>query len=153
MRNEQDPAVLRMEVSADESRESFLNHANLEKFSKRSFLQRDRSTVALAATPRKVVISSMQISTLLQITRLNENSFCHTGAPLQAWKLTPDASGKPNFNFAGQSAFSVGCHGTPTVTSQNGVSGTAIVGTLSARLQTIAHRRLSRSGFPTPPRD
>ncbi|KAH8747273.1 hypothetical protein BGZ57DRAFT_971336 [Hyaloscypha finlandica] len=53
--------------------------------------------------------------------------FCHTGAPLQAWKLTPDASGKPNFKFAGQSAFSVGCHGTPTVTSQNGVAGTAIV--------------------------
>ncbi|PMD49844.1 uncharacterized protein K444DRAFT_711847 [Hyaloscypha bicolor E] len=98
-----------------------------KKFSKRSFLQRDRSTVALAATPRKVVISSMQISTLLQITRLNENSFCHTGAPLQAWRLTPDASGKPNFKFAGQSALSVGCHGTPTVTSQNGVAGTGIV--------------------------
>lgn len=46
--------------------------------------------------------------------------------------------------FAGQSAASVGCHGTPTVTSQNGTPGTGIVSTLNQSLITPAYSRLSQ---------
>ncbi|CZR60561.1 uncharacterized protein PAC_10457 [Phialocephala subalpina] len=52
---------------------------------------------------------------------------CTTGGHLQAWKLTPDAQGRPNFAFAAQTSITLGCRGTPTITSQNGAPGTAIV--------------------------
>ncbi|KAF8865173.1 hypothetical protein BDZ45DRAFT_736811 [Acephala macrosclerotiorum] len=52
---------------------------------------------------------------------------CTTGGNLQAWKLTPDAQGRPNFVFAAQTSIKLGCRGTPTITSQNGAPGSAIV--------------------------
>lgn len=56
---------------------------------------------------------------------------CTTGGNLQAWNLTPDAQGRPNFKFAAQTANTFGCRGTPTITSQNGTLVIAIVSTFS----------------------
>ncbi|KUJ15855.1 uncharacterized protein LY89DRAFT_670394 [Mollisia scopiformis] len=53
--------------------------------------------------------------------------FCTTCGALQAWKKVLNAQGQPNFAFAAESNIPLGCHNTPTVTSLNGVAGTAIV--------------------------
>jgi hypothetical protein len=57
----------------------------------------------------------------------NITSFCTTGGALQAYALTSDALGRPNFKFAAQTSTTLGCHGTPTVTSLNGQPGTGVV--------------------------
>lgn len=53
--------------------------------------------------------------------------FCTTGGYLQAWALTPDTQGRPNFTKVAQSPTTLGCHGTPLITTNQGAAGSAIV--------------------------
>jgi hypothetical protein len=64
---------------------------------------------------------------LTLILLITKTSMCTTGQALQAWALTTDALGRPNFKFAAETNFTLGCHGTPTVTTLNGTPGTGVV--------------------------
>lgn len=59
---------------------------------------------------------------LTLILLIAKTSICTTGQALQAWALTTDALGRPNFKFAAETNFTLGCHGTPTVTTLNEVT-------------------------------
>jgi len=52
---------------------------------------------------------------------------CTTGTTLKAYKLIFDNLGRPNFQYVAQSNFTLGCRGTPVVTTLNGQPGTGVV--------------------------
>ena len=60
----------------------------------------------------------------------NLNSLCHTGDYLRAYELTYDGQGRPNFEFVANSPSTMGCRGSPVVTSLNGKLGSAVVSNL-----------------------
>jgi hypothetical protein len=60
----------------------------------------------------------------------NLNSLCHTGDYLRAYELTYDGQGRPNFEFVANSPSTMGCRGSPVVTSLNGEPGSAVVSNL-----------------------
>ena len=60
----------------------------------------------------------------------NLNSLCTTGDYLRAYELTFDGQGRPNFKFVASSPSTMGCRGSPVVTSLNGKLGSAVVSNL-----------------------
>ena len=60
----------------------------------------------------------------------NLNSLCHTGDYLRAYELTYDSQGRPNFELVANSSSTMGCRGSPVVTSLNGEPGSAVVSNL-----------------------
>jgi hypothetical protein len=60
----------------------------------------------------------------------NLNSLCHTGDYLRAYALTYDGQGRPNFELVANSSSTMGCRGSPVVTSLNGKLGSAVVSNL-----------------------
>jgi hypothetical protein len=60
----------------------------------------------------------------------NLNSLCITGDYLRAYGLTYDGQGRPNFELVATSPSTMGCRGSPVVTSLNGKLGSAVVSNL-----------------------
>lgn len=108
---------------------------NMVKSFKLCFLVVRTFTTELAATPSKGDGYSMFLSglnTQFELWANNLDSMCSSGSPLQAYKLVFNSAGQPNLQFVAQSALSLGCHGSPTVTSLNGQPGSAIVSSKTA---------------------
>lgn len=61
--------------------------------------------------------------------------FCTTGGYLQAWGLIFDSQGRPNFQKVAQSPTTLGCHGSPLITTNQGAAGSAIVSHLSRKIK------------------
>jgi hypothetical protein len=54
--------------------------------------------------------------------------FCPTGGPLYAYKYgLNQTTGRPQFSFAGSGGTGLACNGNPTITSNNGKPGSAVV--------------------------
>jgi len=104
----------------------------------------------LQTTLRKEDLYSKYLAFALVELAGNLNSLCHTGDNLRAYQLTFDGQGRPNFEFVASSPSTMGCRGTPVVTSLNGLDGSAVVSNLIVIVaeQPLLIQLDTRSGWP-----
>ena len=101
----------------------------MDKISSSSLFKASFIAVLQATHWKEGLYSEYLAFALVELTD-NLNSLCHTGDYLRAYALTYDGQGRPNFEFVANSPSTMGCRGSPVVTSLNGKLGSAVVSNL-----------------------